>query len=103
MPPVESGNQEIKTLLEENIAVTKENNRLLREMRRNAILGLIAKVVIWLVILGVPLFFLSTYLGPLLETVSGQEGGGQLPAGLFGVPNEEQVQQILDLYRTEYQ
>jgi hypothetical protein len=90
MPPVESGNQEIKTLLEENIAVTKENNRLLREMRRNAILGLIAKVVIWLVILGVPLFFLSTYLG-------------QLPAGLFGVPNEEQVQQILDLYRTEYQ
>ena len=99
MPPVE-GHAELKKLLEENLAVAKDNNRLLRELRRNAILGLIAKVVIWLILLGVPLFFLSAYLGPLMEAFTGQNSGSEsLPTSILGFPSEEQITQILEQYR----
>jgi len=96
MPPIEGDHSELKKLLEENLAVAKDNNRLLREMRRNAILGLIAKIVIWLVILGVPLFLLSSYLGPLIDALAGQGG---VPSALFGVPSEDQIQRLIEQYQ----
>ena len=100
MPPTVGDNAELKKLLEENLAVAKDNNRLLRELRRNAILGLIAKIVIWLVLLGVPLFFLSAYLGPLMDTVTGQSSNGAgIPMGLFGVPSEEQINKLIEQYQ----
>jgi len=100
MPPTVGDNTELKKLLEENLAVAKDNNRLLREMRRNAILGLIAKVVIWLVLLGVPLLFLSAYLGPLMDTLTGQSANGaSIPSGFFGVPSEEQINKLIEQYQ----
>ena len=99
MPPESVDNDDLKRLLEENIEVTKENNRLLREMRRNAILGIIARVVIWLIVLGVPLFFLSAYLGPILDAFSGQAGASGLEVGLFGLPSEEQIRQLFEQYQ----
>lgn len=104
MPPDTGDHAALTKLLQENLAVAKDNNRLLREMRRNAILGLIARIVLWLVILGVPLFFLSTYLGPILDAMSGQGGGsGQLPSGLFGIPSEEQINQLIEQYQAGYE
>lgn len=100
MPPTADAHADLEKLLEENLAVAKDNNRLLREMRRNAILGLIARVVIWLIVLGVPLFFLSAYLGPILEALS---GSGELPTGLFGLPSEAQLQQLIEQYQSQYQ
>jgi len=97
MPPTVGDQSELQKLLEENLAVAKDNNRLLREMRRNAILGLIAKIVIWLVILGVPLLFLSAYLGPLMDALTGK--GGNVPSALFGVPSEEQIQRLIEQYQ----
>lgn len=102
MPPEHDQHEELEKLLEENLAVAKDNNRLLREMRRNAILGLIAKIVLWLIILGVPLFFLSSYLGPIMDAISGAQDG-QLPSGLFGLPSEEQLNRLIEQYQAEYQ
>jgi intein/homing endonuclease len=100
MPPTIDNTSELKKLLEEDIAIGKDNNRLLREMRRNAILGLIAKIIIWLVLLGVPLFFLSTYLGPILDAFTGQSASGQaIPGGLFGIPSEEQINKLIEQYQ----
>ncbi len=99
MPPT-TEHEDLKKLLEENLAVAKDNNRLLREMRRNAILGLVAKVVLWLVVLGVPLFFLSTYIGPLMSAFSGAAPTGEnLKPGLFGLPSAEQVSDLMQQYR----
>ena len=104
MPPTLEGNQEeLKKLLEENLAVAKDNNRLLREMRRNAILGLIVKAVLYLLLLGVPLLVLSSYIGPLLETFSGQTSTESVPASLLGIPSTEQFQQIYDQLQADYQ
>ncbi|MDQ1299464.1 MAG: hypothetical protein QG636_132 [Patescibacteria group bacterium] len=100
MPPTIDDTSELKKLLEEDIAIGKDNNRLLREMRRNAILGLIAKIVIWLVLLGVPLFFLSTYLGPLMDAFAGQSPDGKAnPGAFFGIPSEEQINSLIEQYQ----
>lgn len=100
MPPTVGDTAELKKLLEENLAVAKDNNRLLREMRRNAILGLVARIVLWLVILGVPLFFLSAYLGPLMDAVTGESSSGTgIPGGLFGIPSEEQINNLIEQYQ----
>ena len=91
--------EDLKKLLEENIALAKDTNRLLREMRRNALILGAAKVVLWLLILGVPLFFLTTYLGPVLDAFERQGAGGALPGGIFGLPSQEQVDRLIEQYQ----
>lgn len=103
MPPTTTPDDGLKKLLEENLAVAKDNNRLLREMRRNAILGLIAKIVLWLVLLGVPLIFLSSYIGPLMEALSGTSTSTQnIGPGLLGLPSGEQLNQLIEQYNEAY-
>jgi hypothetical protein len=100
MPPTAPEHEELKKLLEENLAVAKDNNRLLREMRRNALLGFFAKIVIWLVLLGVPLLFLSSYIGPLMSAFGGASPTGEsLKPGLFGLPSAEQVSDLMEQYK----
>lgn len=89
--------EELKRLLEENLAVARENNALLKEARRNAMIGLAVKVVLYLLLLGVPLFFISSYLGPLLTGA-----GTSTPTGLFGVPSPDEAQQLFEEYKSLY-
>lgn len=96
MPPTTPDKSE--QLLEENLAIAKDTNRILRAMRRDAWLGLIAKVVLWLVILGVPIFFLSTYLGPLMSAFS-PEGATTQPTGPFGLPSEAEINNLIEQYK----
>jgi hypothetical protein len=58
---------EAKQLLKETLALAKDNHRMLRAMRRDQWLGFIAKVVFWLVVLILPLYFLQPYLGSFLS------------------------------------
>ena len=88
----------LEELLNENVKLAKENNKILRRMERNALIGLVFKVVLWLVVLGVPLYFLSTYVGPLTEALRGSTVS---PTGLFGLPSAEQLQKILETYKSK--
>lgn len=63
--------QEIKDLLQKNLELSRENNKLLRKMRRASIYGGIVKVIWWAIIFGVPVYlyfaFLQPYLVELIE------------------------------------
>ncbi|MGE5541334.1 MAG: hypothetical protein ACM3TU_03595 [Bacillota bacterium] len=106
-PPTGSGGipyGHLESLLKENLELAKQNNRILRRMERNAFIGLIVKIVIWLLVLGVPIFFLSSYLTPLMAALQ-QQGNGTstVPAGVFGLPSAAQFQQVLDEYKMTQQ
>lgn len=90
--------EELKDLLEENLEVTRENNELLKKIRRDAMIGFAVKAVIWLVILGVPIFFITTYLAPFLE-----QTGTSTPTTLFGIPSPEEAQKLLEEYQSLYE
>ncbi len=92
--------EELERLVRETHQLAEDNNRLLRLMRRDALLGFIGKIVLWLFILGVPLFFLSTYLGPLMDTLI-PTGDQTMKPGVFGLPSEEQLDQLIRAYQGE--
>ncbi|MDD2658013.1 MAG: hypothetical protein PHD04_05225 [Candidatus Pacebacteria bacterium] len=55
-------------MLEETYRLSKENNRMLHAMRRNAFLGGIVKFIFYILILVVaPLWLYSTYFAPLMQ------------------------------------
>ncbi len=66
---------ELKSLLKENLRVAEDTNRILRSMRRQARWGLVGKVILWIVLIIVPLFFLKAYLEPYMELLQGAQGG----------------------------
>ncbi len=86
----------IEQLLEENLALNKENNKILRRMERNALISFFAKIFLWLLLLGLPLIFLGPYLKPLFGLLTGAPADPS--ASPIGVPSESQLQQLLDVY-----
>jgi hypothetical protein len=87
----------LEDLLKQNLEIAKENHKILKRMERNALIGFIARIVVWLIVLGVPLFFLSTYLLPVIETF--QHTGTSTPGGLFGIPSAAEFQKAIEEYR----
>ena len=90
--------EELKRLLEENLEVTRENNELLKKIRRDAVIGFVVKGLLYLVIFGVPLFLISSYLGPLLERT-----GSATSTTLFGVPSPADAQKLIEQYKGLYE
>ncbi len=68
-------------------------------MERNALISFTVKILIWLLVLGVPIFFLSTYLAPLMNLVQHGASGTTTPAGIFGLPSAQQIQLIIERYK----
>ncbi|HEY4522123.1 MAG TPA: hypothetical protein VJH91_00595 [Candidatus Paceibacterota bacterium] len=57
--------------LEETYRLVKENNRMLRSMRRNAFWGGIIKFILYIVIfVALPLWLYMTYLAPIVESMT---------------------------------
>ncbi len=61
-----------RDLLEENLRISKENNRLLRKIRRTATYGLIFKILWIAVLIGAPVAF---YVYVILPYYSGLQVG----------------------------
>lgn len=54
-------------MLQETYRLAKENNKMLRAMRRNAFWGGILKIIIYAVLLLAPLWFYMQYLSPIVD------------------------------------
>lgn len=92
---------ELKELIEENTAVVKENNRLLRKIYRNEILAFWARVLWLILLIGLPfaLYFYVlepyfTALGSSYETFS---------AGMQEIPGWKQFTESLKAIQSEGQ
>jgi hypothetical protein len=73
-------------LLRETLAVEKENNRLLRKMRRDAFVGRIFTLIFWAMTLGVPVVLYYFFVSPYIKAIQGSYQGLQ--------NNAEQMQSI---------
>lgn len=76
--------------LDEMLALSRANNRMLKDMRRDALIGVVVKIVIWgAVILG-SYYFAIQYLAPVLDMYNGlQEQGSSF-------------QELFEQYRTQF-
>ncbi len=74
--------------LAEILRLTKENNRMLHKMRRNAFLGSILKFIVWAAFVIIPLWLYMQYLAPvmtsMIETMNQVQGTGAKAQAQFG-------------------
>ena len=90
---------EIKHLLEETHALARENNRILRAIRRSQWIGFIFKLIIWAIVLLLPLYLYQHYLQPLFGSIS----SGVTPSGPFGIPTSADIQKLINSYKSGQQ
>ncbi len=93
VPPTGDGLEELSELLERTLAVEEENNRILKRMQIMGRFSFWAKVVIWALILGVPVFFFQ----PIVDFIQSSMGES---SSLLGIPSSEQVQRAFGGYTT---
>jgi len=79
-------------LLQRTYALAKENNKLLKKMRRGAWLGFIVKMIIFV---GIPIWTYFTFLQPILGQAMGMLEQVQGAAGSAGA-TASQVQGLLN-------
>ena len=85
-------------MLQEMYRLTKENNKMLHKMRRNAFWGGLIKFLLYAVLfLALPLWLYATYLAPVLEstmrTMNQIQGTGAKAQAQFG-SFQEMLQQL---------
>jgi hypothetical protein len=88
---------ELKSLIEENIRIAKENNRLLRAMRRDAWFSFAGKILLWALLIAAPLYIYATYLMPLIRTLAPEEGTSE--GGFMG--SYAELQNLIEQYKVQ--
>lgn len=63
--------------LQELLDLTKENNRLLKAMRRDALIGGIVKMLIWIALIGGSFYFSMQFLTPYLSMLENVQEGSR--------------------------
>lgn len=89
----------LEELLKQSLEVAKENHKILKRMERNALIGFIVKVIVWLIVLGVPILFFSAYIGPLISAVQNGTAGNSAAGHVWGIPSPEQIRQLIEAYK----
>jgi hypothetical protein len=76
--------------MEELLRLSRENNRMLRGMRRSSLMGAIFKTVMWIALILVPLWFYVQYVAPVMqsmmatyEQIQGTNAAAQAQFGQF--------------------
>lgn len=55
--------------MQEILRLTRENNRMLKAMRRSSLFGAIVKTMLWIALILLPLWFYVQYLAPVMESI----------------------------------
>lgn len=72
---------DLRELLEDNLEATEENNKILKDMRRDALIGGVVKVLVWVVLIGASFYFSIKFLEPYLGSLIGAQEGNQQDIG----------------------
>lgn len=89
--PTEEQHQEMMRLLRENTAISKENNELLHKLYRHNVIGFIARMIWYAILIGVPIAAYYYILAPYFNAFGAnydtfRKGMAEIP-GLKGLEN----------------
>ena len=88
--------EEFERLIKETNVLVKENNRLLKAIRRDAWIGLIFRMVLWAVILLVPLYLYMAYLSPVMDSLMPFLSNGTTTS--TNLPSADQIRALIEEY-----
>lgn len=87
---------EIRKVLDEVHALTKDNHRLLRSVRRHQLLETFGRYVLWAIFIILSYYSYVSYLQPLLLRFSTNPGTA---AGGLGLPTSADLQKLINSYK----
>ena len=88
---------ELKRRLDEIHALAKDNHDMLRAIRRGQWLGLVGRIIVWIIVLALPLYLYQQYLQPLVSKFSATSG--MTTTGPFGFPTSAEVQKLINSFK----
>jgi hypothetical protein len=88
---------ELKHLVQESVALAKENHRLLKAVRRHQIVEFYGKWILWLIVILASAYGFQVYLRPLINTYSTATGAST--TGPFGLPTSADIQKLIDSFK----
>jgi Trk-type K+ transport system membrane component len=88
---------ELKQTLDQIHALTKDNHKMLRAIRRDQWFGFFGRIIIWLIVLALPLYLYQQYLQPLVSKFSANSGVST--SGLLGFPTAAEMQKLLNSFQ----
>lgn len=95
---------ELKRLLEENLELARQNNRMLRAIRRGTWYSLLWNIIIWAFFIIAPLYAYQQYVAPLVARFQALAPGGAAtttPSGPFGLPSFAELENLVHSYETK--
>ncbi|OGG48539.1 hypothetical protein A3G63_03365 [Candidatus Kaiserbacteria bacterium RIFCSPLOWO2_12_FULL_52_8] len=92
---------EIKRQLEEIHALSKDNHRMLRAIRRYQWASFFARIIIWTIVLLLPLYLYQQYLYPIVSKFSA--ASTTTTSNLFGLPTSVDIQKLINSYKAGQQ
>lgn len=54
---------------EETLRLVRENNRMLKNMRRSSLIGAIFKTIVWAALVFIPIWFYLEYVAPVMQSL----------------------------------
>lgn len=88
---------DLKQKLDETYALERDNNRMLRAIRRDHWLGFIWKIIFWAVLIIAPFYLYQQYVQPFMQKFSSTPGAA--PTGLFGLPTSADLQKLINSFK----
>jgi hypothetical protein len=90
---------DMRKMLEEDLALAKDNHRMLRAIRRGQWFGWITKILFWGILLLLPLYLYQQYLEPLVSRFY----PGAIPVSTtspgFGLPAFPDLPKLLESFK----
>lgn len=90
----ENSHNEIKRLLEENTEILKQNNKILRKMYRNDIIGIWVKLIWFVLLIGLPFALYFYVLEPYFTAMGSSYE--VFSVGMQEIPGWKQFHQTLE-------
>ena len=85
---------DLRKELDEIHALARDNHRMLRAIRRDQWLGFIGRIVVWIIVVALPLYFYQQYIQPFVTKFSPM--AGKNASGSFGFPTSAEVQKLIN-------
>jgi len=87
---------ELRRALDEIHALTEDNHRMLRSIRRSQRLSLLSTIIVWVVVLALPLYLYQAYLAPIIAKISSLSGvSTTTTSGFLGLPTSAELQNLI--------
>lgn len=91
---------EERKLLEETHALAKDTHRVIREMRREQWFAFFFKIIVWIIVIILPVYFFAEYLTPVIQQMT-PPGQTAHWTGWFGLPSSADIQNLINSYKVK--